>query len=214
MAISDAIQTLTAAFSLYVGYSGALHKANHEYSGILLSAASGALFLYYNGHGSQIFKDGRRLVLVLFLLFGALWAQVGFFNLMVTSTLTTTCQALLVFTTMFDQIARVSIEQFFLWSLNQGTKATAQQLVLQGILGIRLIAGGLLVGFTRPDFKPVCVARTSVLPISIVVLVLDAIIIGVSLIRVLRKERSKGLMICMVGFAVWTGVSFFRKRWN
>ncbi|KAH6678337.1 hypothetical protein B0J14DRAFT_320036 [Halenospora varia] len=191
MAISGAIQTLTAAFSF----------------GILLSAASGALFLYYNGHGSQIFKDGRRLVLVLFLLFGALWAQVGFFNLMVTSTLTTTCQALLVFTTMFDQIARVSIEQFFLWSLNQGTKVTAQQLVLQGILGIRLIAGGLLVGFTRPDFKPVCVARTSVLPISIVVLVLDAIIIGVSLIRVLRKERSKGLMICMVGFAVWTGTS-------
>lgn len=63
------------------------------------------------------------------------------------------------------------------------------------------------MGFTRPDFKPVCVARTSVLPISIVVLVLDAIILGVSLIRVLRKGRSKGLMISIVGFAVWTGTS-------
>ncbi|KAF4637775.1 hypothetical protein G7Y89_g294 [Cudoniella acicularis] len=111
------------------------------------------------------------------------------------------CQALLVFTTGFDQMARVVMEQFFLWSLNQGTKVTAQQLVLQGILVIRMIVGGLLVGFTRPDFAPVCVARTSVLPISIVVLALDVIIIGVSIIRVTRRESSKPLMLSILGFA-------------
>ena len=62
-------------------------------------------------------------------------------------------------------------------------KVTTERLILQVILFLRMVAGGLLVGFTRPDFAPVCVARTKLLPIAIVVLVLEAIIIGVLLVR-------------------------------
>ncbi|RDL42049.1 uncharacterized protein BP5553_02028 [Venustampulla echinocandica] len=206
MAIPDAIQTLSAAFSF----------------GILVQAASAALFLYFKGHGTKIFQDGRRLVLMLFLLFAALWAQVGFVNLMVGPTSPTACQTLLVFTTIFDQGARVVMEQFLLWTLSQGTKVTAQQLVLQGILGIRLVAGGILVGFTRPDFAPVCVARTSAMPVNITVLALDLIIIGVLIIRAfssgmfhtmrnesqsIQGEQSKAFILSIAGVVVWTATS-------
>ncbi|KAG9231586.1 hypothetical protein BJ875DRAFT_545261 [Amylocarpus encephaloides] len=206
MALPSSIQTLTAAFSF----------------GILLQAAAGALFLYFKGHGSKIFQEARRLVLVLFLLFAALWAQLSFFNLMVTETSSSTCQALLVFTTTFDQLARVAVEQFFLWAMSEGTKTTTQQLVLQATLTIRLIAGGILVGLTRPDFAPVCVAQTSVLPIAITVLALDIVIIGVLMVRAIsmgifsnakeerkgdQREQGRALSFGLFAFAVWTGTS-------
>jgi hypothetical protein len=158
---------------------------------------------------------------VLFLLFAALWAQIDFVNLLLPATSTTGCQATLIFSTMFDQLARVFIEQFLLWSVEYGQKLTAERMVLQVILLFRLIAGGILVGFTRPDFAPVCVARTSVLPVAILVLVLDVVIIGVLIIRALslgmfrdlrendsspRQEQNRALIICIAGFTVWTGV--------
>jgi len=158
---------------------------------------------------------------VLFLFFTALWAQIDFLNLMIPSKSSTACQATLVFSTASDQLARGAIEQFLLWSVAQGSKVTAERLILQAILTIRVVAGGLLVGFTRPEFAPVCVARTSLLPISIVVLALDFIIIGVLIIRALsfgmfralrearsttHQEQSRALILSLAGFLVWTGV--------
>jgi hypothetical protein len=158
---------------------------------------------------------------VLFLLFAALWAQIDFLNLLLPVTSTTACQATLVFSTMFDQLARVAMEQFLLWSVGHGTKLTAERLVMQVILLFRLVAGGLLVGFTRPDFAPTCVASTSILPLAIIVLVLDVIIIGVLIIRALslgifgdvrkknaspRQEQSRAFIISIAGFTVWTAV--------
>jgi hypothetical protein len=159
---------------------------------------------------------------VLFLLFAALWAQIDFINLMLPNTSPTACQALLVFSTMFDQLARVGIEQFLLWSVrHQGTKVTAGGWILQGILVVRLVAGGVLVSFTRPQFAPACVARTSVLPASIVVLALDVIIIGVLIIRAVSlgvfggqrgnesdsiQDQSRALALSIGGFTVWTAV--------
>jgi hypothetical protein len=189
-------------------------------SGILFQAASGALFIFYNNHGSTLFQDGRRLVLALFLFFTALWAQADFIDLLIPTTAVNTCQGVVLISTAFDQLARVALEQFLLWSVGNGTKLTVERLVLQMILGARLVAGGLLVGFTRSEFGPTCVARTSILPISIVVISLDTVIIGVLLIRALssgmfgdireanaRKERSRALLLTLTGFAVWTGVS-------
>ncbi|KAE8453840.1 hypothetical protein EG329_009352 [Mollisiaceae sp. DMI_Dod_QoI] len=203
MAISDAVQTLSAAFSF----------------GILLQAAVGALFVYYRGHGSTIFQDGRRLVLVLFLLFAALWAQMDFVNLLLPATMATGCQTTIIISTMFDQLARVGLEQFLLWSVGHGSRLTVERMMLQGVLLARLVAGGLLVGFTRPQFEPVCIAQTSVLPISIVVLALDAVIIGVLLVRAASlgmfrdmrgsavSEQSKALVLSIFGLGFWTAMS-------
>ncbi|KAL2067473.1 hypothetical protein VTL71DRAFT_1898 [Oculimacula yallundae] len=206
MPISDAVQTLSAAFAF----------------GILLQAAAGALFIYYRGHGSTIFQDGRRLVLILFLLFAALWAQTQFLNLLLADTMATACQATLIVSTMFDQLARIGIEQFLLWSVGQGTKLTTGGMILQGILLVRMGAGGVLVGFTRPQFAPVCVAQTSITALAIVVLALDAIIIGVLLVRAAslgmfkemrgkssstRQEQSKALVFSVIALGFWTGSS-------
>ena len=189
-------------------------------SGIVLTAASGALFIYYHGHGSTILQDGRRLVLALFLFFAALWAQIDFVNLLIAPGSLTTCQVTLVFSTVSDQLARVALEQFLLWSVGVSAKATFELMILQGVLAIRLVAGGMLVGFTRPEFAPACLARTSLMPVSIVVLALDLVIIGGLILRSLRKshpthsrmagahgDHKKALMFTVMGFVLWTGVS-------
>ncbi|RAL63514.1 hypothetical protein DID88_003934 [Monilinia fructigena] len=162
-----------------------------------------------------MFKDGRRLVLVLFLLFSVMWAQIDFIQLLIPTTGTGACQAALILTTGFDQLARVALEQFLLWSIGHGMKITAIRAILQGILAIRLIVGGVLVGITRPQFAPTCVAETSVLPVAIVVLVMDFIIVGALLVQASslgmfgdrredRKAQSRALLFVMAGFTVWT----------
>lgn len=196
--------------------------ANPWCSGILLQAAFGALLVNWKGHGSSIFQDGRRLVLILFLIFTALWAQIDFLNLLISPDASNICQIGLIFTTAFDQLARVVFEQFLLWSVGNGTKLTAARVVLQVILVVRVVAGGILAGFTRPQFAPVCVAYTSLFPASIVVLALDGIIIGTLLIQAMslglfrdmsggqpsdRKAQSKAVVSMIFGFAFWTGMS-------
>ncbi|KAI9650103.1 hypothetical protein NHQ30_000116 [Ciborinia camelliae] len=199
MATPDAVQTLLAAFSF----------------GILLEAATGALLIYSRGHGSNIFKDGQRLALVLFLFFSVLWAQINFLELLIPATGTGICQVGLVFTTGFDQLARVAFEQFLLWSIGHGTKIAAIRAIMQGLLAIRLIMGVVLVGFTRPQFAPTCVANTSILPVAIVVLVMDFIIVGALLVQASslgmfgdrredRKAQSRALLFVVAGFMVWT----------
>ncbi|PQE12578.1 hypothetical protein CJF30_00002463 [Rutstroemia sp. NJR-2017a BBW] len=95
---------------------------------------------------------------------------------------------------------------------------TAVRAILQGILALRLIAGGILVGLTRPEFAPSCVAKTSVLPTAIVVLVLDIIIVGFLLVqasslgmfgdrRESHRAQSKALLFIIAGFAIWTALS-------
>lgn len=189
-------------------------------SGITLQASIGGLLLFYKGHGKTIFKDGRRLVLVLFFFFAFLWAQIEFLNLMLPPIATGICQATLFVSTAFDQISRVGIEQFLLWSVGHGTKLTKERLILQGVLLLRLIGGGLLVGFTRPQFAPTCVATTSVTPIAIVVLALDGLIVGVLLVRAIslgmfgdirnkkseKKDQSMALVLSIFGFGLWTAV--------
>ncbi|KAI9050946.1 hypothetical protein LZ554_005057 [Drepanopeziza brunnea f. sp. 'monogermtubi'] len=203
MIIPDAVQTLSAAFSF----------------GTVLQAALGALLIFSRGHGSTIFKDGRRLVLLLFFLFAALWAQVEFVSLLLAKDMANICQLTILLSTIFDQLARVAIEQFFVWSMG-GTKVTPGRLILQGALFVRLIGGGMLVAFTKSQFAPACVSRislqqTPLTPVSIAVLGLDAIIVGVLLIREIsgkspdpmQKKKSKALIFSIVGLGVWTGTS-------
>ena len=101
------------------------------------------------------------------------------------------------------------------------TKMNAGQVILLAILGPRLIAGAILVGFTRPEFAPLCIARTSLQPVEIVVITFDFLITGVIVIRagsmgMLKDIRdlcsnirgqSKGVILTIVGFIVWTTVS-------
>ncbi|KAJ9151418.1 hypothetical protein NKR23_g3241 [Pleurostoma richardsiae] len=203
MAIQGATQALIAAFAF----------------GIVVNAASAALFLNVKGQGPAL-RDGLRLVLITFFLSSALWAQVDFITTLINTDATSSCQIAIVFTTLFDQLARFSIEQCLLWAINGGAGASTGQMIAQGLVAARFILGGVFVGLSRPQFKPVCVPTSSVLPVAIVVVALDAVIIAtlagrafsVGIVKSVRENgpesgRGKAILLVIVGVAVWTGTS-------
>lgn len=196
--------------------------ANHRgNSGIVVNAASAALFINVRGHGSSIFRDGKRLVLVIFLLSAALWAQIDFITTLIDPTALPSCQIGVIFTTAFDQLARFSIEQHLLWVANDGAPASAVQYVLQGLVAGRFVMGVVFVVLSRAEFNTVCVPLSLVLIVGIVVVVLDAVVILALAVRatsagVFRKmqdgghdaARGKAFIAVLLGMVIWTAVSF------
>ncbi|KAK4119300.1 hypothetical protein N657DRAFT_693778 [Parathielavia appendiculata] len=210
MAAEGAKQALVAAF----------------FFGIVLNAASAALVLYLRGCGlASLIRDSQRLVLVLFLLSAALWAQLDFITILVdVSRSPTPCQVGIIFSTVFDQFARFSIEQFLLWGLNtnNGARVSPTQLIPQILVLARFLAGAVFIGFTRPQTETFCVATTSALPIGILVTALDGVIILLLIVRayfagVVAKgncegqgntaDRVKALSSVILGLVFWTGTS-------
>ncbi len=188
-------------------------------SGLLFQATIAALVLHINGHGLTIFKDGRRLVLVLFLTSTALWAQVDFINFAIPSTSPNACQVTIIASTAFDQAARTLIGGFLLWSVGHVKKTPVESSGLCALMGIRTIMGVIFVVYARPQFAPVCVARSDMLAVSVTVMVLDMIIIGVLAIRVFtsgllnvvkevrsrtKREQSRAFIYCTAGLFLWT----------
>lgn len=221
MAIAANVQALVAAFALSVGNLNYLRRhANDGYSGIVVNAASGAAFLYIKGHGSSFFRDGPRLALVLFLSFAAIWANTDFVAFMIDTDASTGCQAAVAIAASFDQLARVSLAQFLHWAINSGIKPSTATLVPQTLILSRFALGGVYVGVQKPQFNPVCVGSTSILPLSITVLAIDAVLVvtflarffSVGLLRDIREPRtstarSKAILLTIAGLAVWTAVS-------
>ncbi|KAK3899006.1 hypothetical protein C8A05DRAFT_18496 [Staphylotrichum tortipilum] len=210
MAVEGATEALVAAF----------------FFGIVLNAASAALVLYLRGYGlASAFRDSQRLVLVLFLLSAALWAQTDFITILLdTSSSSTPCQVGVIISTVFDQFARFAIEQFLLWGLNRdtGSKPSIMQLVPQVLVLARFLAGAVFIGFTRPQTDDFCVATTSATPVGIMVTALDGVIIMFLIIRAYsaggaakqnnvgdgaEADRSRSLMAVLMGLVFWTGTS-------
>ncbi|KAJ4393330.1 hypothetical protein N0V93_002538 [Gnomoniopsis smithogilvyi] len=188
--------------------------------GIVVNAASAGLFLNVKGHGSSIFRDGKRLVLVLFLLSAALWAQVDFITTLIDPTATASCQVGVIFTTLFDQLARFSIEQHLLWVISNGMKPGPLQYILQVLLAIRLVLGGVFVGLSKPEFNTVCVPLSSVLIVAIITVIVDAVIIvglaGQAMSAGVfgkmqdggqASNRGKAVIAVLAGLVIWTGTS-------
>jgi hypothetical protein len=189
-------------------------------SGIVVNAASAALFLNVRGHGSSIFRDGKRLVLAIFLFSAASWAQVGFITTLIDPAAENSCQIAIVFTTMFDQLARYSIEQHSLWVINDGAQASTAQIIPQVVLGVRFVLGAVFVGLSRPQFNSACVPTSSLLALAITLVAVDAVIvtilaaraISVGLIKKMQdggrdSARSKAVVATLIGLTIWMAVS-------
>lgn len=187
----------------------------------MVNAASGTLILYIKGHGSSIFRDGLRLVLILFLASAALWAQVEFITTLISIGATSGCQVALIFSLVFDQVGRSLIEQYLVWAVGNGAeKASADHVFSQILVLVRFIVGFVFVGFAKPTFMPICVARSSVLPVAIAVIVLDALILGTLAVRAFSgglvsdvsqdgqtAQRSRAILWTIAGLGVWMGAS-------
>ncbi|KAI6352076.1 hypothetical protein MCOR25_009565 [Pyricularia grisea] len=192
--------------------------------GIVVNAASAALFLSIKAGNGSIFRDGQRLVLATFLLSAALWAQIGFITTAVDVNAASACSITAIFTTVFDQLARFSIEQFLLWAINSGTPVGVGQYFQQAVLLARFAVGFVFVGFTRRQSTEVCAPVSSMLPIAIIVVGLDVVILAMLTARAytigvfssakaspdsvrIGAARGKAIVAILVGFAIWTATS-------
>ncbi|KPM42564.1 hypothetical protein AK830_g3963 [Neonectria ditissima] len=189
--------------------------------GMVVNAATGAAFLYLKGHTSSLLRDGLRLVLVVFLATSALWAQTDFITTLIGVQSAMGCQVAIVFASIFDQLARVSLQQATVWAVGHHDRVTpAESLAAQGAILIRFVLGGVFVGLQRPQLDTICVTSTSVLQFGIVLLVADLLFtaaimarfISLGLLRDMRQKtadssRSKAALWTIVGLAIWTGMS-------
>ncbi|KAI1880738.1 hypothetical protein JX265_000978 [Neoarthrinium moseri] len=200
MAVSGAVQALIAAF----------------FFGIVVNTASAGVVLYIKGHGSTIFRDGLRLALILFLTSSALWAQVEFLATVIDATATSTCQVAVIFSTLLDQFARVSIEQFLIWSVAKDGAKSVAGMIPQILLLARFVVGMVLVGVSKPQFTPTCVPLSNVTPVAIAVIALDAVILASLTISALksgsskdggRSSQDKTLLLIIAGLGIWMGTS-------
>ncbi|KAI2468207.1 hypothetical protein F4781DRAFT_279160 [Annulohypoxylon bovei var. microspora] len=186
--------------------------------GILFNAASAALVLYVIGHGSTIFRDGLRLVLILFLLSSAAWALVEFLATIIEPTATSTCQVAAIFSSVFDQLGKIFIEQYLVWATRGEGKKAVLSFVPQILLFGRFGVGMAFIGLTGNEFSPTCVPISKVFPIAITVIVLDAVIFGLLAIQLFSMgstkdsatgprapKRSVGMIV--LGLGIWIGMS-------
>ncbi|KAI1197850.1 hypothetical protein F5X97DRAFT_324065 [Nemania serpens] len=204
MAVPGMAQALIAAFSF----------------GILFSAASAALVLYVKGHGSAIYRDGLRLVLILLLFASSSWAFVEFLATLIDPSAASTCQVAVVFSSLFDQSGRVFAEQYLVWAVPKGDVKTVLSLVPQILVFGRLFVGIAFTAVTRTQFKPTCAPVSSVRAVSITTITLDAVIIGLLSIRAFAGGQAKTstgshsitpntqtVRLAVVGVAVWWATS-------
>lgn len=187
--------------------------------GITFQAGAGAFLLYVQGQGKKLFRDGLRLALTTFIASAALWSQIAFSATLVDPTSSFGCQVAILFSSFFDQLARFALEQYLLWAINSGLKKAPDTFVPQGILVIRLVVGGIFVGFQRPQLQPVCQTSSDVFAIGIAVAATDLVMILIFLVRAIMigllqdvrdkrpgMQRSKAILFLIVGLTLWTGV--------
>lgn len=185
-----------------------------------MNAASAAAFLMARGKTTSLWKDGQRLVLTISLASAALWAQVAFVATAVDPSGPEGCQAAVAFASAFDQLARVALLQYFLWASAGAAASALQRFVPQGLLVARLVLGGVFVGMQRPQFNPVCVATTDILAVALAMIITDAVLFLVCVVRFFSAgglrdakegsaahQKASGVKFTLGGFVLWMGVS-------
>ncbi|KAK7221102.1 hypothetical protein V2G26_009105 [Clonostachys chloroleuca] len=183
--------------------------------GIVVNAALVLSLGLITRHGALLFRDSVRLALFAFAVASGLWGLFGFVSMNVASS--SGCQASLAFAVAFDQVARISFEQFLLWKIIPSSTLSFKSLLPQIVLFVRFILAAVFVGFQRPQFVGVCIAQTLVLPLGITVICVDVLFIIFFFAKLdwtgsAQKElngdweiyRSRSIAVSIAGFGLWT----------
>lgn len=189
-------------------------------SGLVVCAASGTVLFHLRGGASSLVRGGLRLVLAAFLLFVTLWAVNGFAGAFISQDDTAACQITVAFASAFDQIARVTLEEYLFWAMRRDLRLTSGLWFTQTIIFLRFVLGGIFVGVHRPHFAPICVATSLVWQIGVAVAVADAAVVFILLTRAssvgLFRDakaggaiglRARGLTFTTVALGLWIPVS-------
>ncbi|KAJ4131615.1 hypothetical protein NW768_005808 [Fusarium equiseti] len=188
--------------------------------GLVAHAGTAAIFLV-SKRASKIIRDAPRLALIAFLISSTLWAQIQFGSFLLNTDSTSGCQVMIVFASTFDQFARVCMQQSLIWIFSTLSLVSLTEVgVMQGFIVLRLILGGIFVGFQRPQLETVCVTMTVVLPVGITVSVTDTAFIAFLLMRVISRgadsdsqkgaitsTQSRAVALIVLGYIIWTGAS-------
>ncbi|KAG6105404.1 hypothetical protein E4U31_001437 [Claviceps sp. LM219 group G6] len=188
--------------------------------GLVVCAASGTVLFHLRGGASSLVRGGLRLVLAAFLLFVTLWAVNGFVGAFISQDDAAACQITVAFASAFDQIARVTLEEYLFWAMRRDLRATSGLWFTQTIIFLRFVLGGIFVGVHRPHFAPICVATSLVWQIGVAVAVADAAIVfilltrasSVGLFRDAKADgaiglRARGLTSTTVALGLWIPLS-------
>ncbi|KAG6078980.1 hypothetical protein E4U16_001331 [Claviceps sp. LM84 group G4] len=188
--------------------------------GLVVCAASGTVLFHLRGGASSLVRGGLRLVLAAFLLFVTLWAVNGFVGAFISQDDTAACQITVAFASAFDQIARVTLEEYLFWAMRRDLRATSGLWFTQTIIFLRFVLGGIFVGVHRPHFAPICVATSLVWQIGVAVAVADAAVVFILLTRassvgLFRDSkaggaiglRARGLTFTTVALGLWIPLS-------
>lgn len=149
-----------------------------------------------------------------------IWAQADFITTLIDTSAAGSCQVGVIFTNIFDQLARYSIEQHVLWVISAGTATTIVQYVATALLAGRFVLGAVFVGLSKSEFNTVCVSVTSNVIIGVVVIAIDALIVVILFVRAVSggtfkrmadggqdSARGKAVTAILIGFSLWTAVS-------
>lgn len=176
-------------------------------SGIIVLSASAVGFIHFREHGRYFLKDVLRLVLVGFLGCAGLWAVMGFTATLLSDGAASPCQVVVAFGAVFDQLARLAIEQFLLGSIHRGFPMGKSGYLAQVIIVLRLLLGGVFVAVQRPDFSPVCVASNILFPIGIAATGVDVFMCCAFITKLFTLPvRKHPTMEITLGFTIWTAV--------
>lgn len=141
----------------------------------------------------------------------------GFSATLISGDATAACQVLITFAAGFDQLARIAFEQLLLWRIKP-KELSSGIFVLQAMIFVRFIIGGVLIGVQRPQVDPVCMAKNILVPLGIATLVTDAFIAALvfSLIwfsgdstsstQKISKTSVRIVSFLTAGFAAWLAV--------
>lgn len=192
--------------------------------GFVALASSGAAWFFT--FGSRRLRDntplsnGLRLVLVTFLLSAAFWSIIDFAATLTSGDANPACQILVAIAAAFDQLARLAFEQFLLWRIKLKKRSTAL-FILQVLIFVRFVMGGVLVAVQRPQAYPVCIAKNILVPLGIATLVTDALIVCILFVVIWMTRASipppsanntgfapaKIITFLTSGFAAWLATS-------
>jgi hypothetical protein len=201
--------------------------------GFLLHASQAAFFTAINGHIKTLFLHRRRLVLLSFLLCVSIYSVFQFATLLLLED--ASCSVIVRFTLFFDQAARISVLALIIWKVCDETDNTTEKICWVVVLGLRVLLGGIIVGFTGWTFMPVCFPQPMHLATGIVNVTFDGLCWGFLLFRIVAiwslfadqgrggkvdgKSQGYGLFLIVLSFIGWTVVSagllgrcYFKKK--
>lgn len=192
-------------------------------SGLLLHASQAAFFTAVNGHIKTLFLHRRRLVLLSFLLCVSVFSITQFATLLLLED--TPCGVAVRFTLFFDQAARVSALALIVWKVCDEAGARAEVAMWASIIVLRVLIGGVVVGFTGMAFMPVCFPEPIHIVVGIIHTTFDGcvwVVLGWRIVQIWMlfvdqgrrgngggNSQGYGLFLIVLGFMGWTIVSGF-----